>query len=43
LTGREELQAHALEALASQTGAYRALGIGGAPYGLAIMDVLEAR
>ena len=42
LTGREELQARALEALASQTGVYRSLGIGGAPYGLAIMDVLAA-
>jgi hypothetical protein len=41
LTGRQELQGHALETLASQTGAYRSLGIGGAAYGLAIMDVLE--
>jgi uncharacterized protein len=39
LTGRDELQARALETLASQTGAYRSLGLGGAPYGLAIMDV----
>jgi uncharacterized protein len=43
LTGREELQARALETLASQTGLYRTLGIGGAPYGLAIMDVLAPR
>jgi uncharacterized protein len=41
LTGRQELQAHALETLAAQTGVYRSLGIGGAPYGLAIMDVLD--
>ena len=40
LTGREELHTRALETLASQTGTYRALGIGGAPYGLAVMDVL---
>jgi uncharacterized protein YyaL (SSP411 family) len=40
LTGRGELQARALETLGSQTGAYRALGIGGAAYALAIMDVL---
>jgi uncharacterized protein len=40
LTGRDELQARALETLASQTGVYRSLGVGGAPYGLAIMDVL---
>jgi uncharacterized protein YyaL (SSP411 family) len=41
LTGRDELQARALDTLASQTGVYRALGIGGAPYGLAVMDVLR--
>jgi len=40
LTGRDELQARAIETLASQTGVYRSLGIGGAAYGLAIMDVL---
>jgi uncharacterized protein YyaL (SSP411 family) len=39
LTGRDELQARALETLASQTGVYRSLGLAGAPYGLAIMDV----
>jgi uncharacterized protein YyaL (SSP411 family) len=42
LTGSDELQARALEVLASQTGVYRSLGIGGAPYGLAIMDVVAA-
>src|SRR5215212_9154664 len=40
LTSHSELQARALETLASQTGTYRSLGIGGAAYGLAIMDVL---
>jgi hypothetical protein len=40
LTGREELQARALETLASQTAVYRSLGIAGAPYGIAIMDVV---
>jgi uncharacterized protein len=43
LTGREELQARALDTLASQTAVYRSLGIAGAPYGLAIMDVVAAR
>jgi uncharacterized protein len=41
LTGRDELQARALETLASQTGVYRSLGLAGAPYGLAIMDVFS--
>jgi uncharacterized protein len=41
VTGRSELQARALETLASQTGTYRSLGIGGAAYALAIMDVVR--
>ena len=43
LTGREELQARALDTLASQTAVYRSLGIAGAPYGIAIMDVVAER
>jgi uncharacterized protein YyaL (SSP411 family) len=39
-TGRDDLQGRAIETLASQTGSYRALGLGGAPYGLAVLEVL---
>ena len=41
LTGDTELQRHALATLASQTATYRAMGLFGAPYALAVMAIFE--
>jgi uncharacterized protein YyaL (SSP411 family) len=38
-TGQQDLEQFAREALASQTGVYRAQGIGGAPYALAVLEL----
>jgi uncharacterized protein YyaL (SSP411 family) len=40
LTGKLDLQERALDTLRSQTGAYRQQGLFGAPYALAVADVL---
>lgn len=41
LTGADDLRQYAREALASQTGVYRAQGISAAPYGLAALDLAD--
>ncbi len=40
-TGQQDLEGLAREALASQTGVYRAQGIGGAPYAMAMLELAE--
>ena len=40
-TGQQDLEQFAREALASQTGVYRAQGIGGAPYAMAVLELAE--
>jgi len=40
-TGQQDLEQLARDALASQTGVYRAQGIGGAPYALAVLELAD--
>jgi uncharacterized protein len=41
VTGQDDLRRRAIAALASQTGVYRALGLAGAPYATALMEVMS--